>query len=131
LQACPNVRRLKLGRHQALAWAGAAALRRLPRLQRLNLSSIPLSDSTLQHLVAAAGGRLTHLALRECGASPGGVTLSDSGLAAALGSLPQLQELDLGMCTNLGDGALQRLAASCPHVHKLDLTGCERFRCAW
>lgn len=125
-QALPAVETLKLGRLQPLTAAGAAAaISLMPRLRRLDLTGSALKDGGLVGgLAASLPASLSSLSLREC------CSLSDAGLAGLLAALPALQEADLSMCSQLGDGTLAQLGR-CPQLAKLDLTGCERFRWVW
>lgn len=98
--------------------AAAAA----PALESLKLGRLPALSSRGAAALAALP-RLARLELGGCG-------LSDGALAGALGALGGLREADLSMCAHLGDATLAALAAGCPRLAKLDLTGCERVRCA-
>lgn len=113
----PLLESLKLG--GPLTLVGAESLGRLRRLQRLDLAG-PLPDGVLQRLPALRGS-LRSVSLRECCAASG------ASLALAVGSLALLEEADLSMCSQLGDSALEQLAAGCPGLTKLDLTGCELY----
>ena len=93
-----------------------------PLLEGLRLGRLP----ALSRSGAEALGRLARLARLDLS----GCCLSDASLAAALGGLRGLKECDLSMAAHLGDATLAQLAAACPQLSKLDLTGCERFRWA-
>jgi F-box/leucine-rich repeat protein 2/20 len=120
LQHVPLLAQLKLP--GPLTFVGAEVLGGFARLQRLDLTG-PLADSVL-HRLPALRHTLRELSLREC------CTASGAALAVALSPLYQLEEADLSMCTHLSDATLEQIAAGCPRLIKLHLTGCEAFRWA-
>jgi hypothetical protein len=121
-QTLPALEGLRLGRLQPLTAVGADAVAHLSRLSRLDLGGSTLYESAAARLAPLAR-TLRTLSLREC------CSLSDVGLAALLGNLPLLQDVDLSLCGLLGDATLAQLSCS-TQLAKLDLTGCEGFRCA-
>ena len=126
---CPKLRRLLLWAARGVTDTGVSAIGCLDSCARLSLRELDLRfcvdvdhDDTLAAL-ARGCPHLQTLRLKGVGAS-----MSDRVLAAIGESCHALTTLDVsgGACTDAG---LRALAAGCPRIAELYLSGCRRVSC--
>jgi len=103
---------------------GVVLSNRSPRLQRLDLHALRISDETVQHL--AEGCRmLSTLHLSSSNPFGGTSALGDTSLQA-LASLPNLKCLNLQGASNVTDSGVAVLVENCK-LERLNLGGCYRI----
>lgn len=109
LQECPVIAELNLSENRNITDSGLDALKALPWLTSINLSSCSLTNTGLAKLAALP--RLTRLNLSYCN------RITDLGLKS-LTHLNRLTYLDLQGCVKITNGGLSRLHLKGLTIHR-------------
>jgi hypothetical protein len=122
----PSATEVNLSGCALITAEGIATLsRRCPRLQRLNLHGVRVTDASVAALVAACP-RLTTLNLGSANPYGGSALLTDAALSS-LSRCGDLTCLSLQGASLVTDAGLAALVRAAPRIRRLNLAGCYRL----